>query len=305
MRLFGFVAGDMCHAVTRRVFLQGAVSPSLLLEDDTRMLVAGGVVVSFVHPNEQDHDGHDCFSDVLPQHGGLCPETAPLPPSPCTRHPFHALLDCLIRSHIAVGHATTGGGFLAGGRKLRGRAFDLVERPSFERVAMAVIITYTLILMLHHLGEPRAVSMLIEISSTVFTVAFAVELLLKAAAYGFVRMLRRSPADVYDFAVVVVALIALFLDLLYGISFSALASTARVTRVLLVFKVMRGAQALQEVGSSACLSVRPSVGGCYSFHCLCVHSAPGWNKRRGGRGTERLRWKRVEGAYGMCLCLLR
>lgn len=174
--------------------------------------------------------------------------------------PFHALHTCLPgHTLLSVGDTTTGGDIRAGGRKLRGLAFDLVERPSFERAAMVIIITYTLILMLHHLGEPPAVSMLIEVSSTVFTVAFAVELLLKAAAYGFGRMLRRSPADVYDCAVVVVALVALFLELLYGISFSALASTARVTRVLLVFKVMRGAQSLQEVGPSVGPCVRPFV----------------------------------------------
>lgn len=133
------------------------------------------------------------------------------------------------------------------GSKLRGRAFDLVERPSFEKVVMGTIMTYACILMLHHLGEPPVISSLVEISSTVFTVIFAVELLLKTMAYGFVKMMKRSPADVYDFTVVCVALIAMFLDLLYGISFNALASTARVTRVLLVFKIMRGAHALQEV----------------------------------------------------------
>lgn len=112
---------------------------------------------------------------------------------------------------------------------------------------MALIVTYTCILMLHHLGEPPVITSFIEISSTVFTIIFAVELLLKAMAYGFVKMIKRSPADVYDCAVVCVALLAMFLDLFYGISFNALASTARITRVLMVFKVMRGAHALQEV----------------------------------------------------------
>lgn len=139
-------------------------------------------------------------------------------------------------------------GLQNGDSKWRGRAFDLVERPWFERVVMGIILVYTCILMLHHLGEPSAISRLIAVSSTVFTVIFAAELLLKTMAYGFVKMLKRSPADMYDCAVVSVALVAMFLDLLYGISFGALASTARVTRVLLVFKIIRGAQALQEVG---------------------------------------------------------
>lgn len=112
---------------------------------------------------------------------------------------------------------------------------------------MAIIVTYACILTLHHLGEPPVISSLIETSSTVFTVIFAVELILKAMAYGFVKIIKRSPVDVYDWTVVCVALVAMFLDLLYGISFNALASTARVTRVLMVFKVMRGAHALQEV----------------------------------------------------------
>lgn len=114
---------------------------------------------------------------------------------------------------------------------------------------MGTILLYACILMLHHLGEPPPISRLIGVSSTVFTVVFAAELLLKAMAYGFLKMLKRSPADMYDCAVVSVALVAMFLDLFYGISFGALASTARVTRVLLVFKIMRGAQALQQVGS--------------------------------------------------------
>lgn len=122
-------------------------------------------------------------------------------------------------------------------------------------MVMGIILVYACILMMHHLGEPLIISRLIGVSSTVFTVVFAIELLLKTMAYGFVKMLRRSPADMYDCAVVGVALVAMFLDLLYGISFGALASTARVTRVLLVFKIIRGAQALQEV--------RPLVG-CYA-----------------------------------------
>lgn len=125
--------------------------------------------------------------------------------------------------------------------------FDLVEQPWFETLVMAIIVTYACILTLHHLGEPPVISRLIEISSTVFTVIFAVELLLKTMAYGFVKMIKRSPSDVYDCAVVSVALAAMFLDFIYGISFHALASTARVTRVLMVFKVMRGAHALQQV----------------------------------------------------------
>eukprot|EP00752_Nemacystus_decipiens_P007036 g6311.t1 len=129
----------------------------------------------------------------------------------------------------------------------KGRAFDLVERLWFERVVMGTILTYACILMLHHLGEPPAITRLIGVSSTVFTVVFTAELLLKSMAYGFVNMLKRSPADMYDCAVVGVALVAMFLDLLYGISFGALASTARVTRVLLAFKIMRGAQAVQEL----------------------------------------------------------
>lgn len=139
-----------------------------------------------------------------------------------------------------------------GGSTWRGRAFDLVERPWFERVVMGIILIYAGILMLHHLGEPPAVSRLIGASSTVFTVVFAAELLLKTVAYGFVKMLKRSPADMYDCAVVSTALIAMFLDLAYGVSFGALASTARVTRVLLVFKMVRGAQALREVCSDVC-----------------------------------------------------
>lgn len=140
-------------------------------------------------------------------------------------------------------------GLRRGGSKWRGRAFDLVERLWFERAVMGTILVYACILMLHHLGEPPVVSRLIKVSSSVFTVVFAAELLLKTMAYGFVKMLKRSPADMYDCAVVSVALVAMFLDLLYGISFAALASTARVTRVLLAFKIMRGAQALQEVRS--------------------------------------------------------
>lgn len=112
---------------------------------------------------------------------------------------------------------------------------------------MVIILVYALILMMHHLGEPEAITTLIDVTSMVCTVVFAVELLLKAAAYGFVKMLKRSPADFYDVVVVSIALVAMFLDLTYEISFGALASTARVTRVLLVFKIVRGAQAIQHV----------------------------------------------------------
>lgn len=129
--------------------------------------------------------------------------------------------------------------------------FDLVERPWFETATMAIVVAYACILMLHHLGESPVISSLIEISSTVFTFIFAVELLLKTMAYGFVKMIKRSPTDVYDCIVVSVALAAMFLDLCYGISFHTLASAARVTRVLMVFKGMRGAHALQEVCCSA------------------------------------------------------
>lgn len=133
-------------------------------------------------------------------------------------------------------------------KSVRGRAFDLVEHSAFEKAMMGIIIAYAGILMLHHQGEPSRITRLIEISSTASTVIFGTELLLKALAYGSWRFLKRSPWNVYDVVVVTVAVVALVLNLAFGINFQAVASTARATRVLLVFRIMRSAPSLQEVG---------------------------------------------------------
>lgn len=100
----------------------------------------------------------------------------------------------------------------------RGLAFELVERPSFEKSVMGVIITYALFLMLHHSVEPPAVTRLFETSSTIFTCVFTAGLLLKAMAYGPFKLLKRSPSNVHDALVVGVAVVALMLDEGYGLS---------------------------------------------------------------------------------------
>lgn len=101
---------------------------------------------------------------------------------------------------------------------MRGWAFDLVERSSFDKAMMGVIIFYAFVLMLHREDESYRVTHLIEIFSTASTFIFATELVLKALAYGFWRFLKRSPWNAYDL-VVIFAVVALVLNLAFGVYF--------------------------------------------------------------------------------------
>lgn len=123
----------------------------------------------------------------------------------------------------------------------------MIERREFEHFVMGAIVVNAFILMLHHWEEPPALTLLIEIASTICTLFFAFELSLKVVAYGAMPFLRRSYWNVYDALVVGLALTALIVNQATDVDFQAVASTARATRILLVFRIVRGAKSLQEV----------------------------------------------------------
>ncbi|CAM9780756.1 unnamed protein product [Chrysoparadoxa australica] len=126
----------------------------------------------------------------------------------------------------------------------RARVFYVAQHPNFERCMMASIAVNTIIMMVHHRNESEAITALLQFSSTVFSVIFTLELTVKIIAYG-VRWPFKSSWNFFDTVIVIIADSAVVLRYTTGLDFQTLASTAQAARVMLLFRVVRGAKSLQ------------------------------------------------------------
>ncbi|CAM9190427.1 unnamed protein product, partial [Heterosigma akashiwo] len=143
----------------------------------------------------------------------------------------------------------------------RALAYRLVTLPGFDLAVMALVAANALVMMLRRTGEPAAQAAVVAAANSLFTLAFLAELALKLLAHG-PRWPLRSGWNAFDAGVVAFASGAWLADgggfFGGGGRLNAVAVSARVARVLLLFRLVRRARTLRAL-TEVVLQELPSI----------------------------------------------
>jgi len=134
--------------------------------------------------------------------------------------------------------------------RFRAVIYRIVHPQEFDNFILFLIILNAVVMMLKHAGEPHLITSLIDYANISFTCIFLTELIFKLIAFG-PRWPMRNGWNMFD------TIVVLFASVTWAISFegegtatrrlSVVAVTARVARVLLLFRVIRRAKTMRQL----------------------------------------------------------
>uniref|UniRef100_A0A6I8N9P4 Voltage-dependent T-type calcium channel subunit alpha n=1 Tax=Ornithorhynchus anatinus TaxID=9258 RepID=A0A6I8N9P4_ORNAN len=123
-------------------------------------------------------------------------------------------------------------------REIRARLRGIVDSKYFNRGIMIAILVNTISMGIEHHEQPEELTNILEISNVVFTSMFALEMILKLAAFGLFDYLR-NPYNIFDSIIVIISIWEII-----GQSDGGL-SVLRTFRLLRVLKLVRFMPALR------------------------------------------------------------
>ncbi|XP_068797683.1 voltage-dependent T-type calcium channel subunit alpha-1I isoform X3 [Struthio camelus] len=123
-------------------------------------------------------------------------------------------------------------------REVRVKLRGIVESKYFNRGIMIAILVNTISMGIEHHEQPEELTNILEISNVVFTSMFALEMILKLAAFGLFDYLR-NPYNIFDSIIVIISIWEII-----GQSDGGL-SVLRTFRLLRVLKLVRFMPALR------------------------------------------------------------
>ncbi|XP_045443424.1 voltage-dependent T-type calcium channel subunit alpha-1I isoform X3 [Pipistrellus kuhlii] len=133
-----------------------------------------------------------------------------------------------------------GAGWLCGAvwREMRARLRGIVDSKYFNRGIMMAILVNTVSMGIEHHEQPEELTNVLEICNVVFTSMFALEMLLKLAAFGLFDYLR-NPYNIFDSIIVIISIWEIVGQADGGLS------VLRTFRLLRVLKLVRFMPALR------------------------------------------------------------
>ncbi|XP_057413249.1 voltage-dependent T-type calcium channel subunit alpha-1I isoform X6 [Balaenoptera acutorostrata] len=123
-------------------------------------------------------------------------------------------------------------------RETRGKLRGIVESKYFSRGIMMAILVNTVSMGIEHHQQPEELTNILEICNVVFTSMFALEMLLKLAAFGLFDYLR-NPYNIFDSIIVIISIWEIVGQADGGLS------VLRTFRLLRVLKLVRFMPALR------------------------------------------------------------
>ncbi|KAM6094510.1 voltage-dependent T-type calcium channel subunit alpha-1I [Chlamydotis macqueenii] len=123
-------------------------------------------------------------------------------------------------------------------REVRAKLRGIVDSKYFNRGIMIAILVNTISMGIEHHEQPEELTNILEISNVVFTSMFALEMILKLAAFGLFDYLR-NPYNIFDSIIVIISIWEII-----GQSDGGL-SVLRTFRLLRVLKLVRFMPALR------------------------------------------------------------
>ncbi|XP_008943736.1 PREDICTED: voltage-dependent T-type calcium channel subunit alpha-1I-like, partial [Merops nubicus] len=123
-------------------------------------------------------------------------------------------------------------------REVRGKLRGIVDSKYFNRGIMIAILVNTISMGIEHHEQPEELTNILEISNVVFTSMFALEMILKLAAFGLFDYLR-NPYNIFDSIIVIISIWEIIGQADGGLS------VLRTFRLLRVLKLVRFMPALR------------------------------------------------------------
>ncbi|XP_045146292.1 voltage-dependent T-type calcium channel subunit alpha-1I isoform X1 [Echinops telfairi] len=123
-------------------------------------------------------------------------------------------------------------------RELRGKLRGIVDSKYFNRGIMMAILVNTVSMGIEHHEQPEELTNVLEICNVVFTSMFALEMILKLAAFGLFDYLR-NPYNIFDSIIVIISIWEIVGQADGGLS------VLRTFRLLRVLKLVRFMPALR------------------------------------------------------------
>ena len=128
------------------------------------------------------------------------------------------------------------------GSKIRDLCNDVAQADSFNAFILLCIIVNSICLAVTWYGEPGELVEVMEIVNLAFTGIYLLEMIIKLIAYKKTYFM--DGWNVFDFLIVIFALVGIFTYYVFAIQVGALSTVVRAFRILRVLKLIRKAKNL-------------------------------------------------------------
>lgn len=140
---------------------------------------------------------------------------------------------------------------------IAGTCYAIVTNESFESVVLMLVVLNSILMATTHYGQPESYAAMLTMMNLVFTVLFAIEMVLKLIGLGF-KYYFNDGWNCLDFVVVVGSIIMIPLDGILNLQ------ALRPFRLLVIFRMIRRARGIRLMVSTLLLSL-PSL-----FNVTCL-----------------------------------